>query len=774
MKKSLLTSMIACGLGWSQTIQAPAGFSPDNNLMLGLSNDLVNSQSLASAQKQFPVMNHFRVITSRDSLNQDLTKILSGFAQQSDANLRPSFILSFFDDTTRDVNVLLNQMNDPVVMRTIFQKIKEFGDELTYVSQDQQKPFTTTVFVEPNVWARILQARFHFENDPIPRQPDLTFGNVIYAGALVKANSLGLGPEFQFLDLYDNNVGDLGRALIHAVKNFFPSATTLPAGQQTFVGIPLNFWAAYAKGCGKAGAIKEINEKVRNNPLITQGEEGIQTWDPEDIKIAAYANVHFFRKVFDSTQSGAARIGAPALAKPDFYGMQRSPVDAGFTLFLDSLNPAIEMINGPTAQGGLGWKDKNQAGSTKENFPAHGKPSFYWNQAQWDKWLSFSEIFAQGMKTPLIALRMPVGHLGLSNKIFAWEDTFYDWLFSNPSTKGNLCLSADGLTRQGECAWAPDNFKRFKDAGFVGVWAGRDGWPDLTTHYGTMQKNYFMGATDASLLQNNRYFKNLETMGLADANLSLAGDGGLFVNSLASQVRTLAPVTVKFNEGDLNKYAGNCSAPSTPQLGVVELRGSKVIDGKASDIYEISSVDHVQVPEIVKQRAIATFAQIGAGDLRYLDGSKAEGDEIANYFKNESGVQLHINLRYPNVFDPETGKVLQDKLLPLSFRWFIFDTQGQYVNSQTGVISPAELKDYIVADTTGGANSGQVDLVGYFNMRSDKGRKLAAGTYIWKGYIDEQTAQVFTGQVNSAGQRFYETVTSENQTVFKKFGVIRK
>lgn len=767
-------ALLCASLASAQTIQAPEGFSPDNTLMLGLSNDQINLQSLENAQKQFAKLNQFRVVTSRDSLQRDLGGILYSFASQSSDTLRPSFVLSFLDDTTSNVDVLLGQMNDPAVMRNIFEKIKLFGDTLRSASVDYQVPYTTTVFVEPNVWTRMLQAKFHFEKDPITRQPDLTYGNILSAGALVRNDVLGLGPEFDFLNLYDNTVADLSRALIHAVKNFFPREATVP-GSHTYVGIPLNFWAAYAKGCGKVGALKVINQKVRNNPLVTQGEEGIHTWEEEDIKIAAYANVHFFRRIFDSSLTGGAKIGDPSLSKPDFYGMQRSPVDAGFTLYLDSLNPMIQKINSDKPVG-MDWNKNNQSGALAGNFPAHGKPTFYWNQSQWDKWLEFSQLFSQGMATPLIALRMPVGHLALPNKIFAWEDTFYDWLFSVDATKGGFCLSADGQRRDGECAWTPNNLQKFKQAGFVGIWAGRDGWPDLTTHYGTMQRNYFLGASLGDTLERNAYFKELASPAyqLADSALSKAGDGGLFVSTLSQADRSLSPIANTFSEVDFNKYSGNCSAPSTPQLGVVELRGGKQIGGKESAIFELSNTEQVQTPEIVKKQAISTFATLADGSQRYLGSSAEDGIAISEYYKNEPGVKLHINLRYPSILDLENGKVLEEKLLPLSYRWYIFDTQGQFVNSQTGVISPAELKNYIIPDTAGGSAAGQVDLVGYFNMRSDKGRKIATGAYLWKGYIDEQKASVFTGNVDYAGNKAYETVTSENQVIKQTFGVVRK
>lgn len=751
MRRSLYLLSSLCLASFAQNIEAPAGFSPDGKLVLGVSDDQANPKSLNNAVNAVGSLYHFRNISPREY--GDIYSQVNNFAINSSNQKRPSFVISQFDDTTASVVKLLGQMQNPAVVNQVFAQIKAFGDALRSNNQTQ-----ATVFLEPNVWARILQARFHFGEEAIPNAPGYVYSQILEAPAKVKATSLGLSdPAFAFLNEYQDNVGDLVRAMIHAVRVFFPQGGT-------YVGIPVNTWAAYAKGCSKKGALQAINDKVRNNPMVTQADEGIHTWEEEDIKIAAYANIHFFRKMFDSSLTGNS-----ALSKPDFFGIQRSPVDAGFTWKLKEMDPLLQKINGPDGRDLIAG---GTAASTAVNYPGYGKTVFYWNQSHWDKWLEFSRYFSQGMGKPLVALRMAPGHLGLSNVLFAWEDTFYDWLFSNGNSAGDFCQSADGLTLGGTCGWKPGNIENFKQAGFVGVWLARDGWPDISTHYGEMQQNWYLDGTIP--FNMSTWYDEFAKIGLASP-ASVAGDGGLFVSTFAAANRSLAPIPVSFNESEFRKYSGNCSAPSTPQLGVVELTGSKVIDGKQSGIYETNSVDKVVVPEIVKAQAITTFAKIDGSDTpKLVGGSDAQAAEILGYYNTETAVKLHVNVKYGDVYDPETGLVDDGKLLPLSYRWFIFDLAGQFVNSQIGRIEPSELKNYIIKDTAAGANAGQIDLTGFFNMRSSKGRKIASGAYIWKGYIDEQSAFAKTGRVGLDGTPEMQKITSENQVITKRFGVIRK
>jgi hypothetical protein len=758
----LLSTLLCVALGspWAQgQIVPPAAFG--NQLALGLSNDQQNNMSLLTpGELGVKSWYHYRNLDYREfnrgllNQTQQFLNIGAKVGQvQPGTDLRPSYIISFFEGETNK-DALIQKMQDPELMRQYFEFIKQIGAQLK--ASGQQAP---VVFLEPDAWATILQARFHFADEASPfvstKNQQNSYRNVLDFPASVTNNQ----ASHAFLGEYSNTVGDLARGIIHSVRTYFPAGTQ--------IGMTLSTWSAYAKGCADGEDIKTLNQQIFNNPLPYQGPLGIQTWGSEDIKISAFANVKFYQRMFDSVSNKTVNN------TPDFFALSKFSIDAGFVERYPNYDAFITTIN----------TERGTNGKLSSQIPGAGTKTFYWGQAEWDKWLLFSRTFAHGFGTPLVAMQMPLGTMGLPNLLFQFEDTFSDWLFSVPGSKGSACVN-------GACSWADGNFTRFKEAGFTGIWAGREGWPSYSTHYGPVEADAFVAeispvsraeiqgllptpAQKINLMENN-------------ANSWYHPGSSAMIQYLASSGgnRTLSPINrdpIIVNEA--KSYSGDCQKASGPALGKVELLGglTKKDGSVLQTVYSVSNTENSQSNiQAMKGKSIFTFA---VTDTSISDQSKTAGKVLMGYNAADSAAitaffgqnsnaayaQMKIETKYAGVLDKKTKTINPDLLLPLVFRWYIFDANGQFVNSDQGRIEKTELPKYMRVDSATG--DATIEMRSFFLMRDKNERKVGAGVYFWKGYIEEQSATIAIPLSN--GTTSYQTVTSENQVINERFGVMR-
>lgn len=763
-------------------IQPPA--FTKGSMLLGLSDDQSNLLCREEPIKLgYDNFFHYRNLDSRELVKStELLNQMSLFLQHEKTYplskpgaMNTSLFLSFFGGETK-IEPLLQKLNNPNYMLKYFNFIKLISDSINKIKNPNDD---VVVFIEPDAWATLLQAKFHFGKKISPSS-NLLYQNVLDFPAsisLEKINSSSVkGSDllsqpldqvyFSELNNYENKVSDLPRAIIHLLRKNIPNVK---------IGMTFNTWAAYSKGCADGNAIEEINSKIINdtNRTLIQGGEGIQTWGVEDIKISAYANAHFYKKIFDSSFTGNSITD-----RPDFYGIGRNGLDAGLVMAYPSLDASIYERN----------IDPNPIptnGKLSSEIPGAGTNVYYWSGKDWNKWLQFSKIFAHSMKTPLIAIQMPVGKLGMPNKLFQFEDTFADWLFNEPTTDQLICR--EGLP----CSWAngdsQSNWDKFKNSGFVGIWAGREGWPSWGTSYGPVTRDDFT-SEQLSLTKYPSMTPFLPVEKSYDpswnVNLISLGNPIVYQNDLSKYLldkikksdRSLHPLAVDPEiQNDLFEYSGVCAAGSIPVISKVNFTGCMNNDSKCekSLIFEMNHLNAQNLPEIIKNKGMVTLAvKDTLTEELVLLGENRYGDEIVNYFNdpNNSKMAVNISIQYANFIDKTTKKIKPEALLPLSYKWYVFDLSGQYVNSEVGRIESDDLAKYLLVDTVKGI--GTLKLESRFALTDSKGRKIATGPYLWKGVVEEQTKVVST--TLSTGEVVSKSVSSENQVIRSTFGVIRK
>jgi hypothetical protein len=109
-------------------------------------------------------------------------------------------------------------------------------------------------------------------------------------------------------------------------------------------------------------------------------------------------------------------------------------------------------------------------GSDAGWYKTQGKMTYMWTDAQNQKWLDWSQRVAQGVKLPALGWQICLGHEGLPNTKFQYEDTFFKFFF--------------------------DKAQSFVDAGFIGMLAGcanRGEGTAATIDPNSGDKGYFYG-----------------------------------------------------------------------------------------------------------------------------------------------------------------------------------------------------------------------------------------------------------------------------------------
>ncbi len=463
-----------------RSIRMPGGWP--NEVVLGLADDAKNEASLLlPAAKGVRGYYHYTYVnTAYESIDARLADIKQFVKDGQRLGLSNGFILQFFKAET-NVDKLIAAMNDPKLMQDYFKAIKKMGEVLW-----DANAMNTVVVVEPGVWATLLQARFHFANRASERGK--SYSEILQFPALVRNADLKLGPEFDYLDMYSNTVSDWARAVMVTIRRFMPSP---------LIALHANSWSVYARGCSAGSAVEDINEQIFKGGFDFQGEGNLVNWSESDVRLSAMANVRFFREIFGwDYQQGAPRFASSYW--PDMIAVDKYSYDAGYV-----------KAGYPGAPNG-------------KAMPGSGKDLFFWNQTQMDQWLDWSRTISQGLQLPLLALRIPAGNGSLPDKRYQYKDTFADWLFSSANWKGKY-------------KWSADNWDRFKAAGFIGLWVGRDGWPAYGTHYGPMEYDVF-----------------------SKAPVKSNGDGGWLISSFAAKDRSQTNIKVEFDEGQFSRYNGFC------------------------------------------------------------------------------------------------------------------------------------------------------------------------------------------------------------------------
>ena len=471
---------VVATVGAQRSIRMPSGWP--NEVVLGLADDAKNEASLLlPAAKGVRGYYHYTYVnTAYESIDARLADIRKFVDDGQRLGLSNGFILQFFKAET-NIDKLIASMNDTALVRDYFRAIKKMGEALW-----EANAMNTVVVVEPGVWATLLQARFHFANRA--SASGKSYGEILKFPALVRNADLKLGPEFDYLDMYSNPVSDWARAVMVTIRRFMPSP---------LIALHANSWSVYARGCSAGSAVEDINEQIFKGGFDFQGEGNLVNWTESDVRLSAMANVRFFREIFGWDYSQ----GVPLFASsywPDMIAVDKYSYDAGYA-----------KAGYPGAADG-------------KNMPGSGKDIFFWNQSQFDQWLDWSRTISQGLQLPLLALRMPVGNGSLPNKRYQYQDTFADWLFSSKNWKGKY-------------KWNDDNWDRFKAAGFIGLWVGRDGWPAYGTHYGPMEYDVF-----------------------AKAPVKSDGDKGWFVSTFAGKDRSQKNIKVEFDEMLFGRFTGFC------------------------------------------------------------------------------------------------------------------------------------------------------------------------------------------------------------------------
>jgi len=58
-------------------------------------------------------------------------------------------------------------------------------------------------------------------------------------------------------------------------------------------------------------------------------------------------------------------------------------------------------------------------------------PKYYWTATQYDAFLNYCTALHSAFGKPLVGWFLPIGHMGLPNTLYRYEDTFADYFFSH-------------------------------------------------------------------------------------------------------------------------------------------------------------------------------------------------------------------------------------------------------------------------------------------------------------------------------------------------------
>jgi len=509
--------------------------------------------------------------------------------------------------------------------------------------------------------------------------------------------------------------------MVLAAKRAFPSAT---------IFAHTSTWAVYANGCAGSGATDNLTSK---NLLDFKSVKSMVNWSPEDIELSAMANVRFYRELFGWDWNDEEHVNDynGGLMWPHGFAVEKYGYDAGM----------VEASNHYTIQ----TTDPN-------GMPGAGTRAYYWNQNQMDNWLRWCSVLSQGSKLPLLAYGIPLGNGSLTNQPLSWKDTFVDWLFNSPHW-------GDTYT------WNPDNWERFKQAGFIGIWAGRGGWPATGTHWASRAVSAGDGSGCFATI-NGQYI---------DCPANTPGDNGYFFSQFRSRDLTFTPIPITFDEENFAKFSGFCTGRSeatvkTEFFGIqakdaagnrkdgVFSSGSKTptatIDGATTTQALDNNTAIAQMPDYMKSNALWLFA-LENGKYEAIQGDLASGTRVNGGLVNDAskaqikqvlenqvsaiGLMLEVDFStiegWPYWEDRPDWRIAS--VFPMEYELYVYDHLGHYINSVNGFLSDVDVAKYSRVDPEDGHL--KLSLLLYFVPMDSKGRHIGTGVYTMRGFFKEQT-----------------------------------
>lgn len=702
----LLSSTVA-----SQTINMPSNW-PSDQITLGLADDgslraVLDDGNLHGLPNLYLYTYINSDATSFGKVRDILSKMRDEKPIYANGKGKVSFIMQMFADET-NVDVLLANMNNVSLVNQIFQALQTLGQQMT--SDGGTNP---VVVLEPSTFSTILQARFHKEKEIYagtqrPYSEILTFPAYVPNGSTL--------PGFDFLNGYPQTVQGLAQALVHATKQLLPNPV---------VASHMNTWAVYANGCAGGNGLESINTGIANGTVDVKARDGITTWNENDIKVSSFANISFLKELY-----GEIVNGQPAINQPDMLAVDKA-MDAGFIAYSPYYAPTVIDATG------------------------RGTETFFWNQAEMDKWLVWNKMIAHEMRLPILGLRLPVGNGSLTNVPYSWQDTFADWLFNTNNWDGKATVGGKTFS------WSQGNWEKFKQAGFIGLWVGRDGWPAAGTHPGLHDGNGTgnLGQAPVATAANERYpFLRTPTFltygSYISGSANLNGDGGAFIRNFATSDRSFSPIQVE--SFDFEGFSGFCTANETTVD--VSLTGTQAfVTSKGTTVLGSGQNDSLftanQFPEQLVDNTVIFYSggsiftpntgrdELAGGVISTSNsalGSLAPDAQLAIDELSEIWVNIEIDVPNLGVVKDAASPVnlasAVNATFPVRYRFDIYDQMGQYVSGNQGVISEQDLLR-ISTNENGNLNT----LLDMRILPTDaKGRQLGTGIYIFRGFIEEE------------------------------------
>ncbi len=725
----------------AQTITLPANWPSTDQMMMGFAwasgqdGATLSALGAGSGLNTYYLYRYMDLTFMSQAVATGAIGEMMGNAGSYGGSAKASVIMQLFLDgnfgnltATQKIDWLLLKMNDPVHMANFFSLLNTFAPAVNAAGSPM-------IVLEPNVFGYILQGRFHFDTQPVAAYPGQVYANILDFPAQVQAGLLGSGNAtlIAAAATFPNTVAGFARAMVFAVRTMMPTAVV--AGHAAT-------WSVYANGCSGSGS---LNRDV--NGLDVQATQGVVTWGDEDIELAAFSNVRFFRALYGWDSVTAAPLNAAYW--PDVFAMEKGALDAGLVAY----GPA-------TMCGGQFCYGATKTGASTD--------AFFWDQARTDKWLAWARNLSQGLKKPLVALRIPAGNGTQNNTPFSFQDTFMDWLFSS----GNWAAGGADLAHPRIMTFTAGNWEKFKSAGFIGLFTGRDGWPAAGTQYGP---------------RGDAVNTGYETFG------PMAGDGGWAIQQWLAKkgaaATTFAPIPVTFNEAEFATFTGFCEARSETQVktGFV---GNQVIDpvnpgqptgifdggadvarpvtiggGVPTDVIPNNSENLQLLPDYIKSNAMWLFANTGSDDaptyvpiegtavavdqIGLLNGRASAGvnggqvnaanaGDITNYLQmvNPIGLTLDVNFGQVQGYSGWTDANKKAGVFPIEYQLYIFDNLGHFVNKAEGYLSEIDVIRYAQADAQDNLT---LKLMLQFIPIDATGRHIGSGVYMLRGFFAEQS-----------------------------------
>ena len=674
-------------------------------------------------------------ISAMNELSGTIASLKGWDGSESQRHVGMGAVMSIFSGELGDAQVearderylILRKMNDVATLARWFSWLDQVKGALNSASQ------APIVILEPNVWGTILQARFHFESDACNESwcSGMTWADVLnfhvpLNEGLAQAGSPIAGEVAGNPGLYPQTVAGLARAMVRAARQAMPRANIFSH---------VSTWAAYANGCSQTGTSGELtNDRLREYKSTLS----MVTWQDDDIKISAMANVRFYRDLFGWNEANGGHLDESVW--PDGFAVEKYTYDAG-------------LVQDPNGTG-------HYRAQSIYPMPGAGSAAFFWDQTKMNHWITWMTTLSQGSRMPLLAYGIPLGNGALSNQPFSWQDTFVDWLFSSSNWGSTY-------------TWDGDNWNKFKQAGFVGILASRAGWPATGTHWGSRTQAGGDG-TGCNISINNV---------MVGCPGSTSGDNNFFVTQFKGHDRSLSPIPVTFDEETFAQFSGFCRGRSEATVNVEE-KGIRVDSTKSKGVFAGGSKGDVNTPvvkitgatttnatpdnvaaianmpeymktnamwlmaklpdesyELIQNNPSATEMGLVKGQTRGVNNGLVNGSnagEVANVLSTTAGIGLELEVDLGNIesFDSWDPANKQAGVFPVEYELYIFDNLGNFINSATGYLSETDVVKYVTRNASTG--SLVLTLMVYFVPIDQKGRHIASGVYMMRGFFKEE------------------------------------